>query len=149
MKQEIWRVNLKSMKSIKEILDEEPLFETVASEPVIQEPIVSKLAKDFAKIAFQANLKRGDNSISQRVKEEINSTALYLYQCKNRQSHKKLQLLHEIEEAYIRSSELMSFLRRAEQENEISRVDFLHFEIQIKAEMQKMLMAIGRIMVGI
>jgi hypothetical protein len=137
------------MKSIKEILEEDSLFEVQASEPLIQEPIVSKLAKDFAKIAFQANLKRNENSISQRVKEEISRTALYLYRCKNRQTHKKLQLLHEIEEAYVRSSALMTFLERAVRENEISRSDFLHFEIQIKGEMQKMLMAIGKIMVGV
>ncbi len=43
----------------------------------------------------------------------------------------------------------MIFLKKAEQENEISRGDFLHFEIQIRLEMQKMLMAIGKIMVGV
>jgi hypothetical protein len=150
------------MKSIKEILECETLFENQTSElenpiskfenqvaePSIHEPIVSRLAKDFGKIAFEANLKRSNNSISQRVKEEIISTALYLYQCRHKQSHKKLQILHEIEEAYTRSSALMTFLKNAEQENEISRSDFLHFEIQIKLEMQKMLMAIGKIMVG-
>jgi len=151
------------MKSIKEILETETLFENHSfelenlftstenqvSEPSMHEPIVSRLAKDFGKIAFEANLKRSNNSISQRVKEEINSTALYLYQCRHKQSHKKLQILHEIEEAYTRSNALMEFLKKAEQESEISRGDFLHFEIQIKLEMQKMLMAIGKIMVGV
>ena len=151
------------MKTIKEILEGETLFENQefeidnatnpfenhVAEPSIHEPIVSRLAKDFGKIAFEANLKRSNNSISQRVKEEINSTALYLYQCRHKQSHKKLQILHEIEEAYTRSSELMIFLKKAEQENEISQGDFLHFEIQIRLEMQKMLMAIGKIMVGV
>ena len=148
------------MRSIKEVINDDFLFpeeettrlnefEFLISEPQIQEPIVSRLAQDFGKIAFQASQKRWENSISQKVKEEITRTALYLYQCKGKQSHKKLQILQEIEEAYHRSNSLMAFLKKAAAEDEISHENYLHFEIQIKVEMQKMLMAIGKIMVGV
>jgi hypothetical protein len=91
---------------------------------------ISLMALNHNKVEQQTNYHLGTNILKTAI--EVNS---HLYQANNEEKH---EISQEILKAYVKCNRLMAYIIKAFHHNEISKEEYLHFEIQLKDLMSRL-----------